>query len=423
MSYRLLRLAVWVVPGGLLVAAAGGAPRLAPPAWTQALAHPYPWLALGAAFLLAVLFHRSRLAGAALVVAAAYPWLAVDVPGSRVGPAGTAAVLFLGLLSLTRDRGLRAPLGLAQLAAATAAAGAVAFLCWEAPQDVVAILTARPLSWWPWDGLGVGQVPALAYLGALVSAAAAAVRWRGAPERGLLWAVPALILADVAATGGGGLAGASPGAVAGGGDAGASSLFVLAAGLTLALSVLETSYAMAYRDDLTGLPARRALMRDMDALGSTYTVAMVDVDHFKKFNDRHGHDVGDQVLKMVAGRLARVGGGGRAYRYGGEEFTILFPGLTREEALDALEALRASVEEASFAVRGRRRPRKKPPAPGSAVRRSPGSKQNAPKRLSVTVSVGVADSSAAGSSPESVLKRADRALYRAKKAGRNRVSK
>ena len=54
-------------------------------------------------------------------------------------------------------------------------------------------------------------------------------------------------------------------------------------------------------------------------------MAMIDVDHFKKFNDTHGHDIGDQVLKLVAARLAQVEGGGIAYRYGGEEFAVLFP--------------------------------------------------------------------------------------------------
>src|SRR2546421_12493897 len=81
---------------------------------------------------------------------------------------------------------------------------------------------------------------------------------------------------------------------------------------------------MAYQDSLTQLPARRALNEALLRLGSQYTVGMVDVDHFKRINDSHGHDVGDQVLKMVAARLAQVGGGGRAYRYGGEEFAVIF---------------------------------------------------------------------------------------------------
>ena len=176
---------------------------------------------------------------------------------------------------------------------------------------------------------------------------------------------------------------------------------------------------MAYRDDLTGLPARRALMRDLDALGGLYSAAMVDVDHFKRFNDRHGHDVGDQVLRMVATQIGRVRGGGRAYRYGGEEFTLLFPGKAKKETLEHLEEVREWVADATFTLRHWRRPRKKPVDPGG-WKFSDGAKA---KRLSVTVSIGVADSAGAEVEPEEVLKKADRALYRAKKNGRNRVAK
>jgi GGDEF domain-containing protein len=176
---------------------------------------------------------------------------------------------------------------------------------------------------------------------------------------------------------------------------------------------------MAYKDDLTGLPARRALMRDLDGLGGMYTLAMVDVDHFKKFNDRYGHDVGDQVLRMVATQLARAPGGARAYRYGGEEFTLLFPGKAREDTLEHLDRARSRVADSTFTLRHWRRPRKRPVDPGGWKF----SDARKPRRLSVTVSVGVADSSGPSVEPEEVLKKADRALYRAKKAGRNRVSK
>ena len=202
-------------------------------------------------------------------------------------------------------------------------------------------------------------------------------------------------------------------------DPGSVNLVLIAAVLTLGLSVMETSYAMAYKDDLTGLPSRRALMRDLDGISGTYSAAMVDVDHFKKFNDRYGHDVGDQVLRMVAARLAKASGGGRAYRYGGEEFTLLFPGKTLQEILPHLKEARRSVEEAVFTLRSWRRPRKKPVDPGAWR----GARKQGPKRLSVTVSIGVADSTGKDPSPEAVLKKADQALYRAKKAGRNRVAR
>ena len=75
---------------------------------------------------------------------------------------------------------------------------------------------------------------------------------------------------------------------------------------------------------------RRMVDMALEDLGRRYCAAMVDVDHFKRFNDKHGHEVGDQVLKMVARCLSRVPGG-RAYRYGGEEFAVLFPGRDRDD--------------------------------------------------------------------------------------------
>jgi PleD family two-component response regulator len=142
---------------------------------------------------------------------------------------------------------------------------------------------------------------------------------------------------------------------------------------------------------------------------------MGDVDHFKKFNDTHGHDVGDQVLRLVAARLAEVGGGGRAFRYGGEEFTVLFPDTPLKDALPHLDAVRKSVEEYRMAIRGEDRPKSQ--RKGSKLRGDGTSDDT----LSVTISIGAAEPKA-GMKPAEVIKAADEALYRAKQGGRNRVS-
>src|SRR3954462_12462955 len=141
-------------------------------------------------------------------------------------------------------------------------------------------------------------------------------------------------------------------------SAGAYSVFISATGVLLIAALVQESHQLAFRDQLTGLPARRALEERMRSLGERYAIGMVDVDHFKQFNDRHGHDVGDQVLRLVAGRLAQAGAGGTAYRYGGEEFTVVFPGLGVKEAQAEMEAMRLAIESYRMAMRGEDRPRK-----------------------------------------------------------------
>jgi diguanylate cyclase (GGDEF)-like protein len=193
--------------------------------------------------------------------------------------------------------------------------------------------------------------------------------------------------------------------------------FLVGAGVMLIVALLQESHRLAFRDELTGLPGRRALDERLRTLGAGYAIAMVDVDHFKKFNDTHGHDIGDQVLKLVAGRLAQMGGGGIAYRYGGEEFCVLFPDGDLRGATRHLESMRGSIERYKMAVRGEDRPRN--PDDAASLRLN----KPAQKTLSVTVSIGVAQPGDALRTPSQVLKAADEALYRAKQAGRNRVSK
>ena len=197
--------------------------------------------------------------------------------------------------------------------------------------------------------------------------------------------------------------------------------------VVIIIAVVQDTYRMAFIDELTSLPARRALMMDMNAQGSRYCVAMLDVDHFKKFNDTYGHDVGDQVLKLVASRMMQVGGGGKAYRYGGEEFTILFPGKTIDHALVHLEAVRKAISESHFRLRADDRPKTKPEMDGNKKSPTKNKTSQKPKKdnnemVSVTISIGAAERTD-GQNPDQTLKLADEALYRAKDAGRNRVSR
>lgn len=183
--------------------------------------------------------------------------------------------------------------------------------------------------------------------------------------------------------------------------------------LVLVAAVAHEAYQMAFRDELTGLPGRRALNERLQRLGRDYVIAMVDVDHFKKFNDTHGHDVGDQVLRLVASQMRKVGGGGKAYRYGGEEFTLLFPGKTVEQCMPHMEAVRIGIEQYRMQLRDSQ---SRPRDDREGKQRRAGKTAS---EVSVTVSMGVAERQAEQRTPQEVIKEADKALYSAKAAGRN----
>lgn len=170
--------------------------------------------------------------------------------------------------------------------------------------------------------------------------------------------------------------------------------------IVLTLLIRET-YRLAFYDELTSMPGRRALIEDMAKLGRKYSLAMVDIDHFKKFNDTYGHDTGDEVLKMVASKLLNVSGGGKAYRYGGEEFTILFPSKEINECFGHVDILRQNIETSGFVVRNKKKS----------------------KIIYINISAGLVQNSSKDKDPFAVMKRADNALYKAKELGRNKVIK
>lgn len=182
------------------------------------------------------------------------------------------------------------------------------------------------------------------------------------------------------------------------------SLFLSGSGLYHLLTLIKKSYTMAYLDDLTGIPGRRALHEDLQKLSGIFTLAMVDIDHFKQFNDKHGHDVGDEALRHVARTIKRALRGGRIYRFGGEEFTVIYPGKDTAHALINLEEIRRRVETEPL------------------IHPIPSGKTSGSRKLPLTISLGLSESSV-DSRPSEVLKLSDQALYRAKEKGRNQVSR
>ena len=168
---------------------------------------------------------------------------------------------------------------------------------------------------------------------------------------------------------------------------------------------LDHSLELAVTDQLTGLHNRRYMEGQLGALvkrathgGDPVSALMIDIDHFKKINDNFGHDIGDEVLREFAVRLAsNVRAIDLPCRYGGEEFTVIMPGARLDDAQRVAERIRLHVAGSPFRVAGGR------------------------ELLTVTISVGVATTLGESDTPDLLLKRADEAVYEAKAAGRNRV--
>jgi hypothetical protein len=150
-----------------------------------------------------------------------------------------------------------------------------------------------------------------------------------------------------------------------------------AGGAMLLVALLQESHQLVFRDELTGLLGRRAFARapaePRTALRARHGRHPTT---YKRFNDAHGHAVGDQVLKLVAGRLAKVAGGGIAYRYGGEEFSVLFPDRDAAQALPHLEA-GAGRDRALQDGGARRRPSEGPGRHGQPALNGPRSRRSA----------------------------------------------
>jgi diguanylate cyclase (GGDEF)-like protein len=445
-----------VLPGALFLVAACIVFQGAFGSIPSAAVHFYFYSIFAGGILLAWRFHSSRILFALCTVFLAQRALEFFSSG-RVTSAGPgrialeAVALLLPLnfvaFSVFRERGLVFPAILPRLALLFFESVFVAIICRPGEIAGPALLHSRFLGRMAWTPLP--SLALLAFVTALGVLLVRLVLYRKPTESGLLWALLATFLAfQVGAVG--------PAATA----------YMATAGLILISSIIENSYFLAYHDELTSLPARRAFNDALLRLEEPYAVAVVDIDHFKSFNDTYGHETGDQVLRLVAGKLAGVTGGGRAYRVGGEEFSILFPGRSAKEVMPHLELLRTVIEVATFHVRGgeerrgksraqkpqlsdsrtgdsqnqetrggegqaqdfrnhdrrsseRRARSRRPPSPRKRSR--PVTSKTGDQQISVTVSIGAAEPNGRHRSVEQVLQAADQALYRAKQAGRNRV--
>lgn len=399
---------LFVTPALVALVAYFAAPAVADlPPELSGLRRLGPIVALVFAAAMAITFTRGRVLLGVLALALAFAGFELAAhagPTSHLARTIHVAIailvpLNLAVLSLLRERGLASRWGVRRLGAILLQALFVLVLATGRPTTVTAAAWSAPQSL---AFLALGPIPPLGglalFLGFTAAVAATFLR-RSAIEAGLAGAIAAVALALHEA--------AVPMAF---------EVFLAFGGVMLAVGVLQEAFRLAFRDELTGLPNRRALNERLFALSERFVIAMVDVDHFKQFNDRWGHDVGDQVLRMVAAHLERVGAG-RGYRYGGEEFAIVFRGGSVRDVMPHLEAVRVAIEQYALAIRAPDRPTDA--QDGRRVRNARARRQS----VSVTVSIGVAEPGERAAAPEAVLRAADGALYRAKEKGRNRTSR
>ncbi len=179
-------------------------------------------------------------------------------------------------------------------------------------------------------------------------------------------------------------------------------------------AIFKMYWQRVYLDELTGIGNRRALDEYMSTLSGEYAVAMMDIDHFKDFNDTYGHDEGDNVLRMVGGLLNQELGE-RVYRYGGEEFCAIFEGFGGEDAFMFANKVRRKLEERNFYIRKANSKRQRTTQSERDKKKPKG------KKVQVTISIGLASPNKSAESPKDVIKLADKALYEAKDKGRNCV--
>lgn len=187
-------------------------------------------------------------------------------------------------------------------------------------------------------------------------------------------------------------------------------LTFLAFTLVLLHAVFSLHWNRVFLDPLTGISNRQSLEDRLHTLAGPFTLAMMDIDHFKRFNDTYGHEEGDNVLRMVAEHL-REHLGDRVYRYGGEEFCAIFEETDGSEALALVEAMRKKLEKRKFIIRRKLRKKSGDASGGEKI-----SKRGA----QITLSIGLACPNKKHPTYKEVLPWADQCLYQAKEKGRNR---
>jgi len=368
----------------------------------QDSAQIYPLIVIGASLVVGLFFKRIWLMLAILILALADRTLlyfaannAVTTEGGRLIYHAVSFLLPFNLcvFAFMKRKGDMTSQSIWFLGGILLQGCAVAFIYQHKGLGFGAFLEFSSLNWPLLEGIPLAQMGLAAFGIAFTYYLLLYIRTRGVIERSFCWALISIFYAL-------GLSKIGP----------MSSIYFSTAGLILVISVIENIYVEGFQDELTDLPTRKNMLGILSQLDRGYTVALIEVDHFQRLKDNHGRRVSKEVLRLIGSKLTTVAGGGKPFRYGGEQFTVVFPGKFLPDTLPLMEELRQTIKKPGPILTGQKSPRKKPKRVEVLANKVP-----------VTVSIGVAERKELDMSPHQAIKKAEGALITAKNEGRDRM--
>lgn len=366
----------------------------------------YPIIVIGAGVLLGLFFKRIWLMLVILILAIADRALLYFAANTDVtmeeGRLIYHAISFLlpinlCLFAFMKRRGVMKWQSIWFLSAILLQGCGVAFIYQNKSLGFGAFLEYSSVKWALLEHIPLSQLALFAFGIAFVYYLFLYIRTRGVIERSFCWALISIFYA---------LALSRIGPV--------SSIYFSTAGLIFVISVIENIYVEGFQDEVTNLPTGKSMHGILSQLDRGYTLALIEVDNFERLKENHGRRLSKQVLCSVGSKLTSVTGGGKPFRYRGEVFAIVFPGMFLQDMLPKIEELRQTIKKLGPILHSQKSPGKKP----RKLKRI----EILANKIPVTVSIGVAERSDADMSPQQAILKAEEALSTAKREGHDQMS-
>jgi len=366
----------------------------------------YPIIVIGAGVLLGLFFKRIWLMLVILILAIADRALLYFAANTDVtmeeGRLIYHAISFLlpinlCLFAFMKRRGVMKWQSIWFLSAILLQGCGVAFIYQYKSLGFGAFLEYSSVKWALLEHIPLSQLALFAFGIAFVYYLFLYIRTRGVIERSFCWALIAIFYA---------LALSRIGPV--------SSIYFSTAGLIFVISVIENIYVEGFQDEVTDLPTGKSMHGILSKLDRGYTLALIEIDNFERLKENHGRRLSKQVLRSIGSKLTSVTGGGKPFRYRGEVFAIVFPGMFLQDMLPHVEELRQTIKKLGPILHSQKSPGKKP----KKLKRI----EILANKIPVTVSIGVAERSDADMTPQQAILKAEEALSTAKREGHDQMS-